>query len=173
MKKVFGLRPQDVLVLLKMIELNGTTWRTVDIAAQLFMSQSEISEALYRAWYAGLVDDSKRIAHRESVLEFLLHGVKYAFPQRPGAIVRGMPTAHSAPPLSGLLSSSTTVYVWPDTEGIARGETIEPLYPSVPKAAKQDQQFYELVSLVDALRVGKSRERTLAATEIEKRVRQR
>lgn len=173
MKKVVGLRPQDVLVLLKMIELNGTTWRTVDIAAQLFMSQSEISEALYRAWYAGLVDDSKRTAHRESVLEFLLHGVKYAFPQRPGAIVRGMPTAHSAPPLSSLLSSSTTVYVWPDTEGIARGETIEPLYPSVPKAAKQDQNFYELVSLVDALRVGKSRERTLAATEIEKRVRQR
>jgi hypothetical protein len=171
MKKVVGLRPQDVLVLLKIIELNGTAWRTVDIAAQLFMSQSEISEALNRTWYAGLVDDSRRIAHIESVLEFLIHGVKYAFPQRPGAIVRGMPTAHSAPPLAKLIRSSSTVYVWPDNEGTARGETIEPLYPSVPKAATQDQQFYELVALVDALRVGKSREQTMAANELTKRVR--
>jgi hypothetical protein len=37
------------------------------------------------------------------VEEFLIHGLKYVFPAYPGALVRGVPTAHSAEPLKGLL----------------------------------------------------------------------
>ncbi len=148
-------------------------WRTTDIAAQLFVSQSEVSGALFRCRNARLIDDSKRTVHRESLLELLIHGVKYVFPQKPGAIVKGLPTAHSAPPLSALIHSSESVYVWRDDEGTVRGEEIEPLYPTVPKAARLDKTFYELVALVDAIRVGKTREYNLAVEGLKKRILQK
>jgi RNase P protein component len=173
MKKTPGTRPQDLLVLLKIVALQNSQWRITDLANQLFISQSEISEALYRNRIARLVDDSKRNVHRESLLEFLEHGVKYVFPARPGAIARGTPTAHCAPPLSTKVHSGETIYVWPDLEGMVRGETIEPLYPTVPKAAKIDERFYEMVALTDAIRIGRPREAILATAELRKRILQR
>jgi hypothetical protein len=170
MKQPRGMRPQDLAILLKIVSLNAAPWRTTDLAAQLYISQSEISQALYSNWVAGLLDDTKRKVHRKSLMEFLIHGVKYVYPQKPGAIVRGTPTAHSAPPLSNLIQANKDVYVWPDEGGIVRGESIEPLYPSVPKAARIDQAFYELVALVDAIRVGKSREYEIAVEELKKRI---
>jgi hypothetical protein len=47
---------------------------------------------------------------------------------------------------------------------------IEPLYPTVPQAAKKDKEFYCLVALVDAIRVGRSREYRLATNELKKRI---
>jgi hypothetical protein len=170
MKRPVGMRPQDVLVLLKITTIHNSPWRITDIANELFLSQSEVSEALHRNQIAELVDDSKRKVHRESLLEFLEHGIRYVFPQRPGAIVRGIPTAHSAPPLSTMIQSGETIYVWPYVEGSVRGETIEPLYTSVPKAARKDKKLYEMVALVDAIRVGKTREVKLAVTELRKRI---
>jgi hypothetical protein len=165
-----GMRPQDIVILLKIISLKSTPWRTTDLAAQLFMSQSEISQALNRSWFAGLLDETKKRVHKRSFLEFLVHGMKYVYPQKPGAIVRGIPTAHSAAPLSELVQSNDDVYVWSDEDGTSRGEKIEPLYPTVPKAAKADHAFYELMSLVDAIRVGRAREHGIAVKELERRV---
>jgi hypothetical protein len=170
MKKNPGMRPQDLLVLLKIIALRDSPWRTTDLAHQLFLSQSEISEALHRNRMARLVDDSKRSVDKKSLLEFIEHGLKYVFPQRPGPMVRGMPTAHSAPPLHRLVQSGEAVYVWPYVDGTVRGEAIEPLYRTVPQAARIDERFYELVALVDAIRVGKPREVTLAVVELKKRI---
>lgn len=143
------------------------------MANELFLSQSEVSAALFRNRFAGLIDDGKRNVSRESLFELLIHGVKYVFPQKPGAVVRGTPTAHSASPLSELMRSKESVYVWRDDEGTARGEEIELLYPTVPKAAKMDRSFYELVSLVDAIRVGKAREYELAVDGLRKRILQK
>ena len=168
--KLALMRPHDVVVLLKIIALGHNQWRSIDLANQLFISPSEISESLFRNRFAGLIDDSKKKVHKQSLYEFLVYGIKYVFPQRPGAIVRGMPTAHSAPPLSASMRSSSVVYVWPDAEGSIRGEAIEPLYPTVPKAAKLDSIFYELMALVDAIRVGKSREHQIAVIELKKRI---
>jgi predicted transcriptional regulator len=165
-----GMRPQDLAVLLKIVSLKGALWRTTDLAVQLYISQSEISQALHRNSQADLLDDSKRSVHKASLMEFLTHGVKYVYPQKPGAIVRGMPTAHSAPPLSGLIRSGSGVYVWPAEDGIVRGESIEPLYPNLPKAARADRLFYEMAALVDAIRVGRAREYEIAVVELKKRV---
>lgn len=63
------------------------------------ISQSEVSESLNRSMEAGLIDESKKIVNRIALVEFLIHGIKYVFPQKPGAITRGVRTAHSAPPL--------------------------------------------------------------------------
>jgi hypothetical protein len=41
----------------------------------------------------------------------------------------------------------------------------------VPAAARQDESLWELLALVDAIRIGSARERGLAAEELEKRLR--
>jgi hypothetical protein len=40
--------------------------------------------------------------------------------------------------------------------------TLEPLYPSVPDAAKRNPALYGLLVLFDALRAGSARERNIA-----------
>jgi hypothetical protein len=40
----------------------------------------------------------------------------------------------------------------------------------VPDAARSDPKLYELLALVDAIRVGRARERKLAESELEKRL---
>lgn len=107
---------------------------------------------------------------RRALLDFLLHGVQYVFPVEPGAIVRGVPTAHAAPPLSDTIVESEEKFVWSDEEGGARGQAITPLYPTVSAAAQRDPKLYELLALVDALRVGRAREQKLAREELERRL---
>ena len=42
-----------------------------------------------------------------------------------------------------------------------------PLHPCVPGAALRDALLYELLALFDALRVGRARERGMAATRLQ------
>ena len=95
MKSHNGMRPQDIVILLKIITVDNIKWQYRDLASSLSISISEISESLIRSHLAGLVDESRRIVHRQSLLEFIEHGLKYVFPQAPGTLVTGIPTAHS------------------------------------------------------------------------------
>ena len=169
MRKHNGMRPQDVVILLKIILLGDSQWRYSDIAASLQISQSEVAEALNRSKQARLVDASKRKVFRASFMEFLTYGVKYVFPAQPGAVVRGIPTAHSARPLSEIILSEE-MYVWPSSLGNIRGQAVMPLYPSVVKAIRQDPQLYEMLALLDAVRVGRAREQKIAVEELRKRI---
>jgi hypothetical protein len=108
----------------------------------------------------------------KAVEEFLIHGVKYAFPAQRGEATRGMPTAYAAPPLSGQIADNGDLPpVWPDAEGDARGVTLEPLHKAAPKASKRDPVLHELLALIDALRDGRVRERQLAEKELSARLR--
>ncbi len=55
----------------------------------------------------------------------------------------------------------------PLLHGPARGPEICPLHHSAPNAAKLDQKLYEYLSLADALRMGRARERKLAREALE------
>jgi hypothetical protein len=101
----------------------------------------------------------------------MLHGFRYVFPVKPGEITRGMPTAHSAPPLKGKISSKID-FVWPLPKGQSRGQAIKPIYRSVPFAAQKDQILYRLLALADALRVGSTRERNMASEILEEMIMQ-
>ena len=137
------------------------------MAEALGLSQSEVSESVARSKYAGLLDPEGKNVMKLALMEFLQYGLRYAFPQKPGPVVRGVPTAHSAAPLDKLIQS-TEAYVWPYGKGTVRGQSIVPLYPSVPEAAQKDEKLYELLALADALRVGRAREKELAVTELKK-----
>lgn len=167
------LKPQDIVVLLKLTVLRGN-WTYQGLAVDLAMSASEVHAGVKRAVAAGLMNVATSNAGRPvraALLEFLIHGVKYAYPVRRGAMTRGMPTAYAASPLNkSIVASNEPPPVWPDEEGKVRGYAFAPLYRSVPAAAKRDVQLYELLALVDAIRDGRARERQLAAKELEKRL---
>ncbi len=170
MRVMRGIKPQDVLVLLKIMLWEKKPWRHMDLAEELGLSQAEVSFALERCRRAGLLDSSKKKILRFPILDFLVYGLRYVYPAQPGPLCRGMPTAHSAPPLSQMIvSDEHDQYVWPWDEGTVRGQAIEPLYESVPFAAKRDPKLYEFLAMVDALRVGRARERALALQEIKRR----
>ncbi len=162
------LKPQDLLILLKISSIKEKDWKMNDLARSLALSQSEVSKGLDRLVFAGLIDESKRIPALNALYDILVSSARYFFPVKPGGIQRGFPTAHSAPPLSKRIRSESK-YVWPSPEGSDRGESIEPLYKTAPLAALEDKGLYELLALVDSLRVGKAREQQLAREELKKR----
>ena len=60
MKKHNGMRPQDIVVLLKIVSIGDNKWRNIDIANAIGISPSEVSEALNRCKIAKLIDSKKR-----------------------------------------------------------------------------------------------------------------
>lgn len=167
MRKHNGMRPQDVAVLLKIIALDGQPWQLVGLSNSLRISISEISESLNRSRLASLIDYNKKKINRQNLLEFLEHGVRYVFPQQPGAMVRGIPTAHSHPFMKKNFISEMN-YVWPDNKGKEMGLMIEPFYPKQVEAVIEDPEYYKLLALVDVIRVGKVREIKYAVDELKK-----
>lgn len=164
-----NLKPQDVVILLKIIALGEKSWFHHTLAQEIGMSQSEVSQSLNRSRYAGLIDERRKKVNKLAFTEFLLHGVAYAFPQQPGALVRGVLTAHTAEPLNKIINANEK-YVWPYAKGIDRGQAIEPLFSTVVEASLKDKELYELLTMVDALRVGRIREKEIAKKELEKRI---
>ncbi|WP_240676057.1 hypothetical protein [Botryobacter ruber] len=169
MKKHSGMRPQDIVILLAIVAKGNAPWMMKDIAQETNISPSEVTESLNRSYKAGLIDKSKKKVMRHALLEFLTYGFRYVFPQEPGATARGVPTAFSAAPLDKLIMS-TEKLVWPYAKGKERGQAVEPLYPSAVVAALQSPGLHELLALVDALRLGRARERELASLELKQRI---
>jgi hypothetical protein len=164
-----SLSPLDVVILLKIIALGKTPWLQNELAKSLHISQSEVSKSLMRSKYARLIDMSGKKVSRLALMELIQFGIKYIFPQQPGAIVRGIATAHSASPLNTIIISEEP-YVWPTAKGNIRGQSILPLYPSIVDAVLVDNNLYEMLALIDALRVGKVREREIAIKELNIRI---
>jgi hypothetical protein len=171
------LKPQDVFVALKLVALGRQPWTYLQLAGALFMSASEINAGVKRGLRARLLGPppNGKGNPRPNLIalsEFLVHGLKYAFPPDRGALTLGVPTAHAAAPLSGQTSPDTDPPpVWPHPGGTVKGYAYSPLYRSVPEAALADPGFYELLALVDAIRDPSSRVTNLAVRELNARLR--
>lgn len=166
------LKPQDIVVLLKLIAMGSKEWSFASLAAELSMSPSEVHAGIKRASASRLFDDSRKTVLRTNLEEFLIHGVKYAYPPRHGALTRGIPTGYAAYPLNEMLTfgSNDVPPVWPHPEGEVRGYEFSPLYKSAPAAALKDKDLYALLAIIDAIRDGRARERELAIAELKKRL---
>ncbi|MBA2501063.1 MAG: hypothetical protein H0V30_15215 [Chitinophagaceae bacterium] len=163
------MRPQDMVILLKLVSLKDKSWQYRDLSADLFIPLSEISASLKRSEKAGLYHVELRNVHRLALMEFIQYGLKYVFPTSPGAMVTGLGTAHSHPYYKKYFQVEMQ-YAWPDEEGNIRGLIIEPLHPNVPKAARKDELLYKLLASIDILRVGKVREQKKALDELKKTI---
>jgi hypothetical protein len=162
-----GMRPQDVAILLKIVALNQEDWQIQPVSTELGISLGEVSQSLSRSRIAGLIDFKKKRPNRSSITEFLLHGMKYVFPAAPGALTRGLATAHSHPFMKRHFHSDEN-YVWPDVHGEIVGQAIKPFYERQAEAARRDDRFYLLLALVDTIRVGRVREVKIASDELKR-----
>lgn len=163
------MRPHDIVILLKIIAKGKEHWYMKDLANELYISHSEVSESLNRSVTAGLIANNKKRVFLSAIQEFIFFGIKYVYPQKPGAMVRGMLTAHSAMPLAKNIQSNQN-FVWPYSEGNQKGVAVEPLHPNVPKACLKDAKLYELLALLDAIRLGNVREQKMAIAELKHRI---
>ena len=167
------LKPQDILVLLKLVAIGRNDWSYNRLAVELGMSPSEVHSALKRALTASLAlqKADKITPYIRNLEEFLVHGIRFAFVPERGEMTRGLPTAYAAAPLNSVfLPDGEPPLVWPDPQGEVRGMAFSPLYKSVPKAAQLDPALYELLVLVDAIRGGRARERAFAIKELQQRL---
>lgn len=160
-----NLLPQDVLVMIKLCLVGQDSWTYEFLAHELGMSSSMLHSAVKRATKSRLFDEIDRRPRRKALEEFLIHGVKYAYPPDIGTITRGVPTAHAA--LEGYISSGEgSQYVWAHPLGTIRGMAVSPLYKSVPEIAVQDRRLHLALGAVDMLRIGRARERRLGEETI-------
>lgn len=171
--KQLVLKPQDLLIALKIAVNLGREFTLAELATELHMAISAVHGSIQRSEQARLISrsaGSMRVI-RSSMKEFLVHGAKYAFPASLGPLARGIPTAIAGPVLRTHFDKADSLPpVWPDPEGGGYGPSISPLYPTVPAACRNDVSLYEMLTLLDALRVGAAREQELAASQIEERL---
>lgn len=165
------LKPQDLLILLKVVAHPPQHWTYAALGEALAMSASETHASVKRAVASGLAVAPARgewSPVRPNLLEFVLHGVRYVWPAIAGPVKRGVPTAFGAEPLTRLLTAAPgEAPVWAHPAGKAKGPTLSPLYRTAPQAALADPALHRLLALLDALRTGRARERSLAAKLME------
>jgi hypothetical protein len=148
------LKPQDIVVLLKLLKAGDKRPTYAQLAVDLYMSPSEVHASIRRARTARLIHGPElgdRV-NAKALEEFLVHGIRYAFPPEKGGMIRGMPTASAAEPLSRKMTQEEPVPVWPFEQGSKRGYAFLPLYKKAPQAALKDHELYQLLAPVDALR---------------------
>lgn len=141
------------------------------LAEETGISKSQVSLALQRCLEVGLIRKDHRTgvprANVRALFNFIMHGVRYVFPAKPGEITRGIATTFAAPALEGqLYSSGELPMVWPDARGKSKGQAVEPLFKSVPYAVRRDRELYAMLALVDAIRLGHPRESKVAAERL-------
>lgn len=157
----------DIAVAVVLAEHPGAKFE--QLSEDLGISVSKAFGAVGRLTKAGLMLPQGRRVDRLALLEFLEHGMRYVFPAEPGHMKRGVPTAHSGPILSREIDGGDEIYVWPAPNGTARGRAISPLVPKASELPVRSPSAYEALSLVDALRVGRARERERASHALRQR----
>jgi hypothetical protein len=163
------MKPQDVIVMIKIHLWNQGRWKIVPLAESIYISKTETQQAIQRLKKSALFDSSLECIKKSCMEEFLIHGLKYCFPPEIGPTTRGLPTAHSSPYLADeIVSTGQDVFVWPHAKGKKRGLSVSPLYRTAADAALEDPRMYHYLALIDALRVGKAREQAIAKKELVK-----
>jgi hypothetical protein len=170
------LKPQDCIILVKLLANPGVDWAQRYLAKVLGISVSEINAGIKRLVEAGLLRKDKQgrlYPNINAAEEFLISGIKFFFPGKLGEYTRGMPTSIAAPIFHDKIAlGNDPIPVWPDMIGEKRGVALLPLHPSIPKVLREnpDRLFYEMLVLIDAIRSGRARERNMAATLLKEKL---
>lgn len=160
------LKPQDLLVLFKQVTQPEQVRTYAALGDAVRISASQAHRSVQRCLASGLAMSKGRgewQTVRAALLEFAVHGVRYAFPATLGPAKRGVATSFGTLPLSLHINSAPgEAPVWPHPKGESKGPSIPPISPTAPEVALADPALHKLLALLDALRVGRARERDLA-----------
>lgn len=164
------LKAQDIVLLVKLLaNPDHLSWPQHKLASHLCYSVSAVNPGIKRLKQSHLLCQGLEENLYQPILaaceEFLISAVKYIYPGELGSITRGIATSYAAPVFGGqIITGNDAPPVWPHEQGKQRGLALKPLYHNIPNAVIEfpDQAFYDLLALIDALRVGRARERNLA-----------
>lgn len=157
----------DVVLALRLLTPAGTL---VELADELGVVPSQVHTALTRLGRAGLLKPGTRATNSRALTEFALYGVRYAFPASKGSLAFGVATAYSASPLAAEVDAVDVVVLPAVHSDAVQGFAVTPLYRGAAGLAVRAPQLFEMVSLVDALRLGDPRIRLAARTQLEQRI---
>jgi len=104
-----------------------------------------------------------------NIEEFLLSGFPYVFAEEKGSLVRGFATGIDGSSLKKDFVESEYPAVWAHYEGNIKGFEVEPLHKAIPELiakGRMNPELYELLALLDVLRVGQKREVDVAKNKI-------
>jgi len=167
-----NLRAQDVVVACKLHSLSASRrdWTYLSLASEVGLSAGEAHNAVDRCRCSGLLLPSREISGT-ALRDLLVTAVPRIFYATRGSVARGVPTATHAFPLKGRFDGRGTLLVWPSEDGITRlGESLLPIYPSVPAAARRDPVVHELLALADVMRIGSDLEKVTATRLLDERL---
>lgn len=169
------LHPGDISVALQLAVAPES--KLTEIAGATARSLGEVHNATERLRKARLIAPERRRIVIDPFLLFLRWGVPYAFPPIIGGMAIGIETAtltervgpedrHSRAIDQQPIHHRESEYVWPSAEGEIRGQALVPLYPAAPTVARLNPGLWMLLSLVDLIRVGGTREGSVAIDAI-------
>lgn len=164
-----ALLPTDLLVAMKLAAHEGEAASVRRLEDELGLSKSAVANSLRRLARLGLVRVEGRAQRRVNKLllrDCLEHAARWIAPAEVGEFVLGLPTAHSAGALAEKLRGDDDPVVMPLAQGPVRGRAVTLLHPLAPAAAAKDPKLYHLLAVVDALRMGRARDRKVAAEEL-------
>jgi hypothetical protein len=157
------LKSVDLGVVLGLLRHRAGDWTVRSLAKELGLPSATVQRALERLGVVGVFDARRRRVNVGVAEDLFVHALRFVAPTVLGGETRGLPTAWAAPPLIGRLAGTDDLPpVWPDPLGEVRGLEVVPLHPRVVSLAQADAEMYELLALVDGLRVGDARVRELA-----------
>ncbi len=167
------LRPFDVAVALRL--LLEPEDRYEPMADALATSTSAVHRGVARLQAATMLRPGSRTVARSALREFLVHGVRYAFPPIRGQETLGVPTAWSYPEVGALLAGESVsdvsrTVVWPDASGTMRGDLLVPLFPAAARVALRDPRLHDLLAAVDAIRAGSTAVRRVVSEQLAQRI---
>jgi hypothetical protein len=164
----------DIFVLAALLTKEGD-WTYRSLAADLDVPHSLVQRALSRTQAAGLYVPERRVVHVPHFEEFAVHALRFVAPGELGAVVPGVLAAWAAEPVSGAIRSAGEDLppVWPYARGRIRGQALEPLHPAAPEAVVGWPELGKLLSILDSLRTGDVRVRTVAEDLLSEALRKR
>ncbi len=159
------VNPGDIYVLAGLVASDREHWTYRGLAAELDVPLPFVQRALKRSAEAGLYDPELRRVRLPNFEEFLLHAVRYVAPARLGEVVPGVPAAWAAEPVSSEIREpgSALPPVWPSAVGRVRGQAIDPLHKGAVSAAERNPRLSAILAIIDSLRAGNARVRSVAA----------
>lgn len=160
------LKGQDLVVLAALLDGQRGDESYAELGRRTCISASEAHAAVRRLRESSLIAANWHVL-KHNALEFLLHGLRYAFPAvNEGTFAKGMPTSYAAPVADGVFAVSGEMPVWQTSCGDTCGRAFSPLYPTAPEAASKDHGLYDRLAVFDMLRAGRLRERQFAEQKL-------
>jgi DNA-binding transcriptional MocR family regulator len=159
------IAPGDIYVLAGALAGGDARRSLRSLAADLGVDHTLVHRALKRAGDVGLYTPQNGHVHRPNFEELVVHAGRFVAPARLGEVVPGIPAAWAAEPLAARIASGPGELppVWPDPRGRIRGQALAPLHAAAPDAAARAPRLAHMLVLLDALRAGDTRVRSVAA----------